>query len=181
MKYTQYAEPGKNAEWLIVLVYVDNGWFVSLIYCVYITINTISMVPVNYLAVLAAAVASIILGSLWYGPIFGRQWMAMMGITPQSMEEAKKKGVGKLYVIAFIGSLLMAYVLSHFIVFARAYLGTSGLEAGLMSGFWGWLGFVAPVTLGSVLWEGKSWRLWFLNNGYYLILLLVMGAILAMW
>ena len=48
-------------------------------------------------------------------------------------------------------------------------------------GFWNWLGFVAPVTLGSVLWEGKSPKLWVLNNGYYLVSLIVMGVILALW
>lgn len=50
-----------------------------------------------------------------------------------------------------------------------------------MAGFWNWLGFVAPVTLGAVLWEGKHWKLWFLNNGYYLVTLLLMGAVLALW
>lgn len=50
-----------------------------------------------------------------------------------------------------------------------------------MVGFWNWLGFVAPVTLGGVLWEGKPWKLWGLNNGYQLLSLLVMGVILALW
>jgi hypothetical protein len=75
----------------------------------------------------------------------------------------------------------MAYVLSHSIVFANFYLGTSGIYGGLMAGFWNWLGFVAPVTLGSVLWEGKSWKLWCFNNSYYLVMLLVMGVILSLW
>lgn len=41
--------------------------------------------------------------------------------------------------------------------------------------------FIAPVTLGVVLWEGKPWKLWVLNNGYQLLSLLVMGVILAIW
>ena len=57
----------------------------------------------------------------------------------------------------------------------------SDLNAGLQGGFWNWLGFVMPVTLGIVLWEGKSWKLFGINAGYYLVSLPIMGVILAMW
>jgi hypothetical protein len=50
-----------------------------------------------------------------------------------------------------------------------------------MSGFFNWIGFIAPVTLGTVLWGGKSWKLWLIDNGFYLIDLLIMGMILAVW
>ena len=75
----------------------------------------------------------------------------------------------------------MAFVLSHALVFASTYLNTSGISAGLQTGFWNWLGFVVPVTVGSVLWDGKPWKLWFINAGYYLVMLLIMGVILALW
>lgn len=138
-------------------------------------------VPINYLAVGGAAVASMVIGFLWYGPIFGKKWIALMGFTQEQISAAKKKGMAKQYALMFVGSLAMAYVLAHALVFASAYLKTSGVSAGLMTGFWNWLGFVAPVTLGSVLWEGKSPKLWVLNNGYYLVSLLAMGVILALW
>src|SRR5258705_3544017 len=125
--------------------------------------------PVNYLAVLVCGIVSMIIGSLWYGPIFGKQWMALMGITPEKMAEQKQKGKSamfKSYGLMFVGSLIMAFVLSHALVFGNAYLKTSGLSAGLMVGFFNWLGFIAPVTLGSILWEGQSLKLWILNNRY---------------
>ena len=75
----------------------------------------------------------------------------------------------------------MGCVLGKFLVFLSFYIGLIGFAAGLKVGFLSWLGFIAPVTLGSVLWEGKSWRLWFLMNSYYLVALLVMGSILAFW
>ncbi len=139
------------------------------------------IVDINYLAVLGAAAASMVIGSLWYGPLFGKQWMALSGIGPDMIERIKAKGMGKTYVLAFVGSLVMAYVLAHALIFASAYLKIAGMQAGLMAGFWNWLGFVAPVTLGVVLWEGKPWRLWVLSNGYYLASLLAMGVILAIW
>jgi hypothetical protein len=47
-------------------------------------------------------------------------------------------------------------VLAHALVFVAAYFKMSGIHAGVMPGFWNWLGFIAPVTLGAVLREGKS-------------------------
>ena len=138
-------------------------------------------VPINYLAVIVAAVVNMAIGSLWYGPIFGKIWTALAGMTEEHINEAKTKGMGKSYALAFLGSFIMSYVLAHALVFASEYFKVYGFSAGLMAGFWNWLGFVAPVTLGSVLWEGKPWKLWFLNNGHYLVALLCMGAILAMW
>jgi hypothetical protein len=102
-------------------------------------------------------------------------------ITPEKMDSAKAAGMGKTYLLAFVGSLVMSNVLAHALVFAGAYFEMSGISAGLLSGFWNWLGFIAPVTLGAVLWEGKSWTLWLLMNGYYLVTLLVMGMILSVW
>lgn len=139
------------------------------------------MVPVNYLAIVVAAVLSMVIGSVWFGPLFGKPWMKLMGMSKESMKDMKPQAMMKLYGIQFVGSLFMAFVLAHSLVFAKAYLGESGISAGLQTGFWNWAGFVAPVTLTSVLWEGKSWKLWLLNNGYYLVLLCSMGVLLALW
>lgn len=139
------------------------------------------MVPVNYLAVVVSAVAAMVLGFLWYGPVFGKMWAKEMGWTPEAMEAAKKKSMTKQYALQALGALVMAFVLSHALVFASTYLHESGISAGLQTGFWNWLGFVVPVTLTAVLWDGKSWKLWGLNAGYYLVTLCVMGVILALW
>lgn len=140
-----------------------------------------SPVPINFMAVIAATFVSMILGFLWYGPLFGKPWIAMMGFTPEKMEAAKAKSMGKTYALAVLGSFLMSYVLAHSVIFASTYLDVSGASAGIMAGFWSWLGFVTPVTLSSVLWEGKPWKLWILNNGYYLVSLVLMGVVLSVW
>ena len=64
--------------------------------------------PINYLAVVLAALAAMVIGFVWYGPLFGKQWMALMGFTPQSMDEAKKKGMAKSYILMALGSLVMS-------------------------------------------------------------------------
>lgn len=139
------------------------------------------MVPINYLAVIASAVVMMGLGFLWYGPIFGKQWIALMGWTPEQVAAGMQKSMTKNYVIMALGALIMSFVLAHSIVFAGSYLNVTGVSAGLQAGFWNWLGFIAPVTVGTVLWDGKPWKLWFLNAGYYLVGLLLIGVLLAVW
>jgi hypothetical protein len=133
-------------------------------------------VPVNFVAILIAAIANMVLGYIWYGPLFGKAWMKLSQI---KMDKMKSSGMGKSYALMFLGSLVMAWVLAHALVFGNAYLHTSGAQSGIMVGFFNWLGFVAPVMLSSVLWDGKPWKLWLLNSGYYLIGLMLMGVILA--
>ena len=139
------------------------------------------MVPINYLAVLASAVVMMVLGGLWYGPLFGKQWSALMGWSAEEMKAKMAKGMAKSYVLMALGALLMSFILAHAIIFADAYLNMSGVSAGLEVGFMNWLGFVVPVSLGTVLWDGKPWKLWVINAGYYLAGLLLIGVLLALW
>ncbi len=136
--------------------------------------------PTNILAVLASAVFAVVLGGLWYGPVFGKMWMKLIGMTPEKM-----KAMPLSPVVAMLGGLitafLMAYVLAHGIIFGNAFTNMSGIEGGVTGAFWYWLGFAVPLTGGAFLWEGKSWKLWVLNAGYYLVSLLGMGAILGAW
>ncbi len=138
-------------------------------------------IPINYYAVIAAAVSNMVLGFLWYGPLFGKKWMALSGRTAESLEADKQKGMALTYVIQILGALLMSYVLAHAIIFGMAYTNTYGILGGVTASFWYWLGFVAPVTVGDVLWNGRSWSYWCISAGYYLVALLIMGAILAYW
>ncbi|MGB3922110.1 MAG: DUF1761 domain-containing protein [Minisyncoccia bacterium] len=137
-------------------------------------------IGINYWAVLVAAVSSMAVGFLWYGLLFKKPWMAMMGYAPEVMS-GMKMAANKAYAIQFVASLVMAYVLSHVLVFATSYMNSSGWTSGASSGFWMWLGFVAPVSLGVVLWENKPWKLWYINASHYLVSLIVMGIILSLW
>lgn len=137
---------------------------------------------INYLAVLACAIVAMVLGTLWYGPLFGKKWMALTGIKmPSKMDADAKQAMYKSYGIMLVGSLVTAFVLAHTTIFAMAYTGATGWQAGLMSGFWNWLGFVAPIAMGPQLWEKKPWSLWVINAGFYLVLLCINGTILAVW
>ena len=60
----------------------------------------------NYLAILAAAVAAFIFGSVYYGTL-GKPWMTAARIKP---EEAKMEP--SLFITSFVAELIMAWVLA---------------------------------------------------------------------
>ena len=132
---------------------------------------------INYVAVVVAAISQMVIGSFWYGPVFGKTWMQLSGFTKKSMEEAKKKGMTQLYVFAFIGSLVMSFVLAHFV----DYMEVTTVAGAARLAFWLWLGFIATVMLGSVLWEQKSWKLYAIGVVYQYLALFVMAIILTLW
>ena len=133
-------------------------------------------VEINYLAVLVAAIASMALGFLWYGPLFGNQWKKLMGFTDKSMKAMKLTPMQAM-AGGFISTLVMSYILAHFIDYIQA----NTIADGAVAGIWIWLGFIATVQLGSVLWEGKPVKLYVINTLHYLAALVVMGGILAVW
>lgn len=131
-------------------------------------------IHVNYLAIVVAALANYVIATIWYAVFFGKLWKKLTGIT-----DMKPSPVN--IILVFIGSLILSFVLYHSIVFGNAYFKMSGVAGGLMGGFFGWLGYIAPVTLSTKLYEKKPWGLWLLDNAFWFISLLVMGTILSVW
>ncbi|MFQ5797138.1 MAG: DUF1761 domain-containing protein [Bacteroidota bacterium] len=134
-------------------------------------------VDINLLAVLVAAIASMIVGAVWYSPaLFAKRWLALMKKSEAELEQMKKKAP-RAYALSFVGALVMSYVLAHIVDCAQATTVAGGLE----SGFWLWLGFVGTTNLSGVLFEDRPTGLYLINMGHYLVSLLIMGAILAVW
>lgn len=130
------------------------------------------LIQVNYVAVVLAAIAAMVVGFVWYGPLFGNAWMKLVGITKSDINKSE---MPKLYGIMFLGALVEAYVLSHFI----HYAGAVGLILGAKTGLWAWLGFVATTSLGNYMFSKRPIKLYYIDGGYALVNLIVMGAIIA--
>lgn len=128
---------------------------------------------VNLFAVLAAALVAFILGSLWYTVLFGKLWMQLAGVK----KDKKDPYLWVRFLVYMVGQFVMAFVLAHFLIFTNAV----NYGEALTTAFWLWLGFIAPITIGGVLWEKKSINLFVLNNAYNLIALGLMSVILLAW
>ncbi len=135
-------------------------------------------VVVNYWAVLAAAVSSMVVGSIWYGPLFGKMFMQLMGMDkwmPEKQAEEKKK-MAKTYFVQFLGSLLMFWVFA----WLTSALKMTSIMGAVQSAVWIWLGFIVPMKLGDALWGGKM-KLFWLGVGNMLLTLLVGAVIIGAW
>jgi len=129
---------------------------------------------INLIAVLVAALASFAIGFVWYGQLFGKQWMKLSGITPKDSKIMKKKA-GPSMFIGFLTSLVTAFVLA----LIMDLLGYQTPTEGIMIAVWIWLGFAATLQLGSVLWENKPVNLFVLNTVQTLASFTAMGAIIG--
>jgi hypothetical protein len=130
--------------------------------------------PINWWAVIVAAIAMFVIGAVWYSPpLFAKRWRDLLGMSEEQMRAGLVGGM----VAGIIGNLVMAYVLARFI----GYYGEHSFGSGILIGFMAWIGFVAAVTIGQVFYERRPFSLWLINNAYLLIGLLVMGAIIGLW
>ena len=125
---------------------------------------------INWIAVVVAAIATFVLGGLWYGPLFGRRWMAASGV---SEEEVAQGNPARTFSISFVLQFVAAAVLAMFI----------GPEAGLVFGLaaGGAVGlFWVAGAFGVVyLFEQRPLAHWAVNAGYQVVSYLLMGGILG--
>lgn len=129
---------------------------------------------INYWALVVATVAKILIGMVWYSPqLFGKQWNQLIHCTPDEM----KARMPKLLLGDFVSTFIMAFVLVH----AVHYAGANSAALGAAVGFFNWLGFVLVTSFALTAYEQRPWRLFLINNGFQVISLLAMGAILAAW
>lgn len=132
----------------------------------------------NFSAILICAVLNMVLGFVWYGLIFSKAFIQLMGISPDHMSDpASQKAAVHGYFASFFSSILMAVVLSYFIIFKGATTAAEGLKLGLIS----WLGFTLTTMLPNHYFSMKPLKLALINISYPLVGLSLMGMILAFW
>ena len=139
-----------------------------------------SFAGINFWAVLVSAIATMVIGFLWYSPmLFANPWMRLMGIDPNDKTKLAElqKGAGKTYGLAFFASIASAVVLAKII----GVTSVNTIPYGMKIGFAVWLGFVTTVQLTGALFGKQPAKLYLINTGYQLVCYLVVGAILAKW
>ena len=141
------------------------------------------MSSINWLAVLVAGISAFVLGGVWYSPtLFGKAWMHDNNL---DVETLRKGNSARIFGWAFIFSLVAAANLAMFLADSPAECTGNcaqktdlawGATAGFLAGLWVFC-FVAIHGL----FEHKPWRLIFINGGYSVVALTLMGAIIGLW
>lgn len=128
----------------------------------------------NFVAIVVSAVIVWMLGALWYSPVlFAKPWVAIVG---RQMGE-KPKGVYVGMIGSLIGDLFLCFVLAHIIRWAGAEGWMGGAHIGLLM----WAGFNAAVMFPQSIYEGRPLKYFLINTGYWLVSLVIVGAVLAVW
>jgi hypothetical protein len=132
------------------------------------------MPHINWLAVVAAAVSTFVLGGLWYSPfLFGRAWMRVNGFNEADLG---KSNMAKIFGLAFLFALIMAANLAAFLAEPKT-TATWGATAGFLAGF-GWV----TLSIGTIaLFERRSWKYTMINGGYMTVAFTIMGVIIGGW
>lgn len=142
------------------------------------SVYTLPEVHVNWLAIVGATVVAMIIGSLWYGPLFGKQWMKLVKLSKKDVAKEWKKPMAVMVAMAF----LQALIVKHFIVFvAYFYADMSQLSLGILTGFWLFAGISLPLVLASNMFARRHINLSYIEAGNQFVTLLTIGAILAVW
>ena len=132
---------------------------------------------INYPAVLVATIVHFLIGGLWYGLLFSNKFVELMAFTPEQLLAMESRNPAKELLITFISTLILVYILAHFVQYTKA---RSALD-GIQTAFWLWLGFIATTQLATVVFEQRKLGLYLISIGYQFVGCAFAGVILAVW
>jgi len=134
------------------------------------------MPPINYVAIIAAAVASWLVGAVWYG-VLGKQWMAALGWTEKDVcgpDGKRHMPVGPM-ILSFVALLIMAFLLSGLM----RHIPPISIRSGIISGALVWLGFAITTMAVNNAFQKRKAMLTVIDGGHWLLALIAPGAVLG--
>ena len=158
--------------------------------------------PFNPIAILVAALATMLVGFVWYNPkVFGTIWMRESGITE---EDAKKGNMVKIFGFTILFSLMLSFIMPALVIHQMGALGMIGgdptkalpsynaflddygnvfrtYKHGALHGFMSGLFIAFPIIGVNGMFNQNSWKLIFVTAGYWVVTMTIMGAIICGW
>lgn len=146
------------------------------------------MVPeINWLAVIAAAIVPMIIGAIYYGPIFGKTWMASLGYTE---DDFKGRNLPLIYGLALLMAVIMSFFMKMVVELTHKDVNQAGelyfgshhtFGHGALHGALLCLTLAAPVVVSLGLFQKNTAKNILLNVVYWVITWAIMGGILDAW
>jgi|SRR6218665_647394 len=156
--------------------------------------------PFNFYAVIAATFVTLVVGFVWYSPkVFGTIWMRETGITE---EKARQSNMLKVFGLTILYSFMLSFLMPALVIHQMGVLGVFGgdmknanyiefmnqhgglfrtFKHGALHGFISGLFIALPITAINGLFEQKSWKYILINAGYWIVSMMIMGAIICGW
>lgn len=135
----------------------------------------------NITLILAVTLLNFILGMVWYGPLFGKAWAKILGVSiptaPEEKEAMRKKMISPM-ILTFIGTFLTNIVL---------YISVSvgDILAGVVFAAIFWLGFIVPSVANGIIWDKMSKKTMFhkflIQAGFSLVSFVVAAIVFGIF
>src|ERR1700736_5710681 len=135
-----------------------------------------STVKLNWPAIAVAAIASFIFEAIWFS-VFMIPWLEGIGHTHDWFIAAATVNPPLQYFTAFLCSIVAALVLSVL----TQMTGPQTARRGVLIAALVWAGFVATSWAKEYIFEVRTLQIFFINAGYSLVGLMLMGAITGAW
>jgi|TARA_B110000971_G_C19987206_1_gene490186 hypothetical protein len=161
----------------------------------------------NYNVLFLAALVPMIIGFVWYGPLFGNAWMKEMGFTKESLAGTN---MVKTLIISYVFSLFIAFFLMFVVIHQSGVYSTLAGEPGFnekagegfaffqdfmniygdrfrtfghgaLHGVITSIAFVLPILSILALFEKKTFKYVAINAGYWMVTLAIMGGVVCQW
>ena len=126
----------------------------------------------NWWAILVATAAAFVLGAVWYGPAFGKAWLAALGKSEDEIQPSPTP-----FVVSFVAALATCIVVAALM----RGLGMTGIADGAVLGALTGVGFIAASLASDTAFCRWRWRLWAILAGYRVGYSIIMGAIIGVW
>jgi len=137
---------------------------------------------VSFPAIMVSTLLCFIFSGLWYGPIMGKTWASLMFTKEYKPSDSVFK---KALALQAVGTFLKVWVLAYTQLIWRpstwGIVGQDGPDMGygFRAAFFPWLGFFMPQQLSKVLWEGRPWKVFYINIAHDFINLFIASSVLA--
>ena len=129
---------------------------------------------VNWIVVLVASVIAYIVGALWYSPVlFGNLWLKLNKVNNVKAHKMSSATIVSGFILTVIFNIVLAYVVQ--------FSEVVGFFGGMSVGFLLWVGFIATTSFSSVLYLKKPLKLYWIDSLHYLVTMMLVAGILAVW
>jgi hypothetical protein len=137
---------------------------------------------INWLAVIACVLASLVIGSTWFSPkFFYPAWVkALDQIDRNAPNDQNMAPVIRIFGLTILASFVQAVFMALMVNAMGSMSGGATVGSGALTGFLLWFGFVVPSSLTNKLFADRV-KAWYYEVGNHLLTFVVMGAILGAW
>lgn len=135
-------------------------------------------VEVNWIAILLAALSTMVVGSLWYGPLFGKSWEKLAKIKRDPDFNGKKMAI--MYTLTFLVSVVTAVALGVFVAVGEGVFDSNYVVNALWIGLILWAGLSAARLYTHNSFDQRPMKLTVLAVAYELVTIEVMALIIGL-